>query len=225
MARQRLRRSEPPGINPVFEAALTPRQQERRRRILAVVRRLIGDLGYANLNMRDVALEAGVAHATLYNQFETKDGLVLAALRDNLEQIADRYTPAGQDAVGRYFELLGAVTDQIVDSPRYAEAMTQLMFNAGPSDEVTNLLVAQRIASDRESVRQMIIEGWLTQDAHVDVLARRLTGAFWSTMLLWMKGFIALHDLPGELLGAHRAVLLLRATEAGRVRLVRADRS
>ncbi len=169
--------------------------------------------------MRDVALEAGVAHATLYNQFETKDGLVLAALRDNLERIAAHRASEPQDAVGRYFVLLGAVTDEVVGTPRYAEAMTQLMFNAAPSDEVTKLLVTQRIASDRASVRQMIVEGLLFADTNVDLAARRLTGAFWSSMLLWTKGFVALHDLPGELLGGHRAVLEVLATDAGRLRL------
>lgn len=195
--------------------ALTPRQAERRRRILEAVRRLIGDLGFANLNMRDVAAEAGVAHATLYNLFESKDGLVLAALRDNLDRIANSGGMAGLSALERYFKLLAAVTERIVESPRYAEAMTHLMFNAAPSDGVTRLLVAQRIVADRNAVREMIREGWLVPELDADACARRLTGAFWSAMLLWMKGFVALHDLPREIVTAHRAVLAVGATEAG----------
>ncbi|MES2033088.1 MAG: TetR/AcrR family transcriptional regulator [Pseudomonadota bacterium] len=219
MARRDIGRSRTDRTDEGSGDALTPKQRERRRQILETVRRLIGDVGYASLTMRDVALEAGVAHATLYNQFETKDGLVLAALRDNLERLAAHRVSGRQDAIGRYFELLGAVTEEVVQRPRYAEAMTQLMFNAAPSDEVTNLLVAQRIALDRASVRQMIVEGVLLPDTNVDMAARRLTGAFWSIMLLWTKGFVALHDLPGELHGGHRAVLEALATGAGRVRL------
>lgn len=223
MVRQGVRQSGLSATVGILEAKLTPRQLERRRRILAAVRRQIGERGYASLNMRDVAREAEVANATLYNQFETKDGLVLAALRDNLQQIADSRTAAGQSAIERYFGLLRLVNEQIVASPRYAEAMTELMFNAAPSDEVTDLLVTQRIASDRASVRQMIAEGSLSPDTNVDLVARRLTGAFWSTMLLWMKGFVALHDLSTELTEIHRTVLAPDVTDAGRLSLLPLD--
>ena len=65
----------------------TPRQQERRERILEAARAALSENGYEGLNMRDLALTAGVSPTTLYNQFENKDTLVLAALSDMLQNI------------------------------------------------------------------------------------------------------------------------------------------
>lgn len=156
---------------------LTALQIERRRRILDAVRRQISVSGYSNLSMRDVAAEASIAHATLYNLFETKDGPVITTLRDHLTGILERSGLAGSNAIDRYFRMLSALMNATIENLRYAEAMTRLMFNAPPTDEVTNLLVTQLIAADRRAVRAMITEGILGSDINPHHMVWRLTGA------------------------------------------------
>ncbi len=77
-----------------------PKSSETAERILqAAYRRLAAD-GYARLNMRDVAAEAGVNHALIHYYFGSKDHLVIAVLdaanRRLIERQSQMYeTPGG----------------------------------------------------------------------------------------------------------------------------------
>ncbi len=194
---------------------LTPKQAERRQRILVAVRKLVSNLGYAQVSMRDVAAEAGVAHATLYNLYTNKDNLVLAALQDNIGRVARIRQEENTNPVEKYLGIVRAVVQDVVDGPRYAEAMSQLLFNASPTDDVVKVLIANRIAYDRRSLLDMKDHGLIMDNADLEPLARQLTGTYWSSMLLWMKGFTALHDVPRETIRAHKLVLSAVATKRG----------
>ncbi len=65
---------------PPDPAALPRAQQERRRRIVEAAISLIGRSEYDAIQMRDVATEAGVALATIYRYFTSKEHLYAAAL-------------------------------------------------------------------------------------------------------------------------------------------------
>ena len=112
--------------------SLTRTQIERRERILEAVRDRLSSHGYDGLSMRDLADSANVSPTTLYNLFGGKDALVLAALRDLLDQIAVRV--AQSEATGMQRLLIGAeeIGRQIVATPEYAEGMTRTLFNADP---------------------------------------------------------------------------------------------
>ena len=64
------------------QRSLTPNQQARRARILEAARALVAEHGYDGMIMRDVATAAHVSPTTLYNLYNTKDELLLEALRD-----------------------------------------------------------------------------------------------------------------------------------------------
>ena len=198
------------------DQTLTPKQAERRRRILAAVRKLVGDIGYASFSMRDVAAEAGVAHATLYNLYTNKDNLVLAALQDNIGRLTRIREENFTNTLEKYLGIVRVIVQDVVDGPHFAEAMTQLLFNASPSDDVVRVLMTNRIAHDRTSLLHMREEGLVADDIDVDVIARQLTGTYWSSMLMWMKGFTALHDVPKETIRAHKLVLGAVATTYGK---------
>lgn len=68
-----------PGAPP-DPATLPPAQLERRRRILQAAIDLIGRDEYDAIQMRDIAAEAGVALATIYRYFTSKEHLYAAAL-------------------------------------------------------------------------------------------------------------------------------------------------
>ncbi|MBK5286829.1 MAG: TetR/AcrR family transcriptional regulator [Acidimicrobiia bacterium] len=80
---------------PPDPATLPRAQQERRRRIVDAAIALIGRNEYDAIQMRDVATEAGVALATIYRYFTSKEHLYAAAL---VEWVAEfpltRRTPA-----------------------------------------------------------------------------------------------------------------------------------
>ena len=64
--------------------SLTPRQEERRHRILAAARQMVADHCHEGMVMSHVADRAEVSPTTLYNLYNTKDELLLEALRELL---------------------------------------------------------------------------------------------------------------------------------------------
>lgn len=62
-----------------------PRRKEGRERLLATARDLFTRRGASNVGINDVTATAGVAKMTLYNNFPSKDALVLAVYRDMMD--------------------------------------------------------------------------------------------------------------------------------------------
>jgi TetR/AcrR family transcriptional regulator, cholesterol catabolism regulator len=69
---------------------MTSRQLIRRARIIEAVIDLIADVGADAVQMRDVAQRSGVALATVYRYFSSKDHLLAAALEDWQKRLTRR---------------------------------------------------------------------------------------------------------------------------------------
>jgi AcrR family transcriptional regulator len=69
---------------------MTSRQLIRRARIIEAVIDLIGDVGADAVQMRDVAQRSGVALATVYRYFSSKEHLLAAALEDWQKRLTRR---------------------------------------------------------------------------------------------------------------------------------------
>ncbi|MEO8080149.1 MAG: TetR/AcrR family transcriptional regulator [Caldimonas sp.] len=74
--------------------------------ILRAARTRLIEVGYANLNVRDIAREAGVNHALIGYHFRGKQQLVLAVLDEANRQLLDRQTSMyhGTDSAGRQWQ-------------------------------------------------------------------------------------------------------------------------
>lgn len=68
-----------------------------RAAILRAARDRLVEVGYANLNVRDIAREAGVNHALIGYHFHGKQQLVLAVLDDANRQLLERQSRMYQD--------------------------------------------------------------------------------------------------------------------------------
>src|SRR5260370_13675035 len=73
------------------DMALTKSSETATRILQAAYRRLATD-GYARLNMRDVAAEAGVNHALIHYYFRSKDQLVITVLDEANRRLLERQT-------------------------------------------------------------------------------------------------------------------------------------
>lgn len=174
---------------------LTPRQAERRERILQTVREHLSRFGYDGLSMRDIAEAADVSPTTLYNLFRNKDGLVLAAQQDVLEQMGRVVVDSHAAGIGRLIVTAEAIADQVVRTPRYADAMTRMLLNSDPADPICRMLFGDVIRRNRMLLEEMKSLNEIHKDTDVEQFARHLTSDSWGTILLWMKGFLALQDL------------------------------
>ena len=83
-----------------------PRDGGLDERILSAAAALLDDLGYEATTIAAVAARAGVARATIYRRWPSKDDVVSAVLR---RRVADAPADAPQDAAGALVGLVEAV--------------------------------------------------------------------------------------------------------------------
>jgi AcrR family transcriptional regulator len=198
---------------------LTAVQQQRRERILLSARDQLSQFGYEGLNMRELAVIADVSTSTLYNLYQSKDTLILAALEDQLEDINAVVAETNTLGLGRFLARVEAVADQIVETPKYAEAMGKMLFGADAHDPIVQLLIGSSLSFNREELAEMAGCGELRQETDRNFLARSLSSTGWSTVLMWMKGYVALHDFKQEYVRNAVTMMLPYVTQAAEVRL------
>lgn len=90
-------------VKPVVQTRGRSDGATTRASILQAARRCLCSTGYAQLNVRDIAREAGVNHALINYHFQGKQQLVLAVLDDANNQLLERQkrmyaAPAGAGA-------------------------------------------------------------------------------------------------------------------------------
>ncbi|MCV7348027.1 TetR family transcriptional regulator [Mycolicibacterium rhodesiae] len=124
---------------------MTSGQLARRAKIIEEVIDLIGAVGADAVQMRDVAQRAGVALATLYRYFSSKENLLAAALADWQKRLTRRMLSGGGPADG---DPLPAVLDYL--------RRAQRAFNRNPA--MTALMLQMMTSTDpevRSSIDQM----------------------------------------------------------------------
>lgn len=202
-------------------SALTPLQRARRERILGTTREQLSKLGYDGVNMRDLAAAAEVSPTTLYNLYENKDVLVLSALEDQLAQMGRAAGMQPSAGLEYLLKISSAITRQIVETPRWADAIARLLFQAQPEDPITRTLLTNTVKDRQAALTVMQEAGEIDPDADLASLSRSLMGAAWSTIMLWTKNVITLEALPAEYLRNQLYVLLAAATPKSQHRLTR----
>lgn len=168
---------------------LTPKQEDRRHRILTATREMVADHGYDGMVMSQVADRAGVSPTTLYNLYNTKDELLLEALRD---MVVENYQKLGVEAHGPGWKYLvrvgqnGAWLRRSV--PAYGEAITNALIRATPNDALVELLMRTVRADFRNSLAAMRDRDELLDSVNIDHVATLMMGNYWSTFILLNKG-------------------------------------
>jgi AcrR family transcriptional regulator len=190
---------------------LTANQQQRRTRILEATRNLVTRHGHNGMIMRDVAALAEVSATTLYNLYNTKDELLLEALR---ERVTNTITQATQESDGPGCAYLLAHVSNFCretrKSPAYVAAIAQTLFRASPGDPLAEVLLGGLHTDAMHSLAAM------KEARELQPLATALVGSFWSVFLLWDKGYLELAGLERAQLSGCLSVLIPAA--AGRVR-------
>jgi AcrR family transcriptional regulator len=95
------------------DTAVRPRESAARRRVLDAARRLFYAEGIHAVGIDRVIAEAGVAKATFYHHFPSKDDLVGAYLQEQSDQVRTATVPVGdtpEERILSVFEAIGAYT-------------------------------------------------------------------------------------------------------------------
>jgi len=194
---------------------MTPRQKARRERILSVTLDHLRRHGYESVNMRDLAEAAGVSPTTLYRLFDSKESLVLATIKDLIEQITASVAAQEEAGLRHLFALLRSFANGFVEEPNTASVIPALLFMAAPGAPATEVLLANAMKARRATVIDMKEAGEIDPKSDVEDLAQQLTMATWGPQLLFAKGFVDVNHLADELVKASIWALLPVLTKKG----------
>lgn len=120
---------------------MTSGQLIRRARIIEEVIDLIADVGADAVQMRDVSQRSGVALATVYRYFSSKDHLLAAALEDWQKRLTRRITSAGRqsqrDPLTGMLDYLRRALRAFHRNPEMTALMQQMMTSPIPEARAT----------------------------------------------------------------------------------------
>ena len=176
--------------------------QKRRQRILDAARKMIEQYGVDNLRVRDLADAAGVATATLYNQFGGKDGIVALALK---EDYLERFSIAGMASQGHspaaaLRQLIAQSASDARAKPENTAAVLDFYFRADSDDALRSVA--------HEGVKQFFLailgdvarRDDMVHWAHVDRVADDMVSATYAVLLKWLQGNVPAEELEPRLL-------------------------
>jgi AcrR family transcriptional regulator len=127
----------PPAVGSVPGTALARSQAARRRRVLDAALRLAERGGFDAVQMRDVATEANVALGTVYRYFTSKERLLLEAMVEEIEALAEQLQsrpPVGDTAAARVIDVLSRGTASLQRHPEVTTAMVRAQGAAAPDE-------------------------------------------------------------------------------------------
>lgn len=194
------------GPDPETHAPGRRRPTERRAEVVSrLVEAAVAEVheqGYEGLTVRNVARRAGMAPASAYTYFSSKDHLVAEALWRKLQALA----PAAPDGAGpleRVTAELRALGSFMADDPTLSAACTCALLAPGPDVMALRATIGQEIhARLRRALGPDAPSGVL------QVLELAYTGAMLSTGM----GHLSFGDVADQLTEA--AVLLLAGSES-----------
>jgi TetR/AcrR family transcriptional repressor of bet genes len=100
--------------------------EQRREQIALVACRVVAQYGFEQATIVRIAREAGYTTGMVAHYFDTKQDIVIAALRLILRRIEERLTPSGADGPA---DLLAVLTEALpVDETRYTECAFWIAF-------------------------------------------------------------------------------------------------
>ncbi len=115
---------------------MTSSQLIRRATLVESVIDLIGDVGHEAVQMRDVAQRSGVALATAYRYFRSKEHLLAAALEDWQQRLTRRTLAAARspqpDPLAGVLEYLQRALRAFSRNPEMTALMLQMMTSTDP---------------------------------------------------------------------------------------------
>ncbi len=185
--------------------------------ILAAARRRLCEAGYARLNVRDIARDAGVNHALIGYHFRGKQQLVMAVLDEVNKTLLDRQTRMYQrsaSASEKWQQACDFYEDDLKSG--YVRLLMELMGASFDDAELRSELVPRMLAWHK-LIEAAVADFIAQSELDLPVSARAITawiGWFWTGMEASMT--LGITEKQGHQREALEAVAtLLRLVEAG----------
>lgn len=164
---------------------------DRRQRIIETTRGLIGEVGIEAITMRYLARRCGVAVATLYNQFGSREAIIAQALREDFE---GRYQPFPEHMLpserleARIRESAAAITGSLRD---YTRSVMFFYFHYRPDPDLRGT-IHDFVVQDFTAIARMVesrgeLQPWVNLPQFTDDLVTQL----YSIATKWTQGYIS----------------------------------
>ena len=157
------------------------RQQRTRAEILHAVGEIIGAEGLDGLTMRKLADRAGVAVATLYNQFTDRDGVLVAFVSSGLDQLEfelDEQPAADPIDATR---VLFAALDETIDARKLVWRPVLATLRSVPNAPRMGAVGERIVAAVEADLAKARAANMLVASCNVERLA-------WHIFVSWMRG-------------------------------------
>jgi AcrR family transcriptional regulator len=190
---------------------LTLEQQDRRRRLIDAAFELGAEGGYDAVQMRDVAVTANVALATIYRYFSSKDHLLAAAMTEWTGRLKARVAqspPRGTTAAEQMSDVLHRACKAMERQPKLTVALVRSLSSPDPGVVASGEAMEQQIAAMGNDILDH-----LDPQVRADILS--VLGHVWySALISWANGRRDFPTVVDELDRACR--VLIDPYEAGR---------
>ena len=196
--------------------------ESRRQRILEAARSLIAGGGMQSLSMRKLAAESGLAVATLYNLYGSRDEILFALIQDGV----DRIVPI-LDAEAPIEEPLARCRAVITVSVRFFaenEAIYRPMVVASYEGlsvgaDADRRLAKQAASMQREGIEQAIAQGLLKGSLDPERLGEQIYHGYELAAVQWGFGLLDAAGFRARALYGMVLALLAVASDAVRPEL------
>jgi AcrR family transcriptional regulator len=193
-------------------ASMTSRQLIRRAKIIEAVTDLIGEVGPEAVQMREVAQRSGVALATAYRYFRSKEQLLGAALQDWQERLTRRTLSASRssqpDPLTGVLDYLRRAQRAFGRNPKMTALMLQMMTSTDPDIGTT----LDRMNQTNTEMFDLLLQGFPTEE--VPNLSFALNSILTSAINGVLMGRMSLEESETRVEWTARA--LLGHAEAGK---------
>jgi AcrR family transcriptional regulator len=183
---------------------LTAEQQDRRRRLIDAAFELGAEGGYDAVQMRDVAVTANVALATIYRYFSSKDHLLAAAMTEWTARLQGRVAqspPRGETAADQMVDVLHRACKAMERQPKLSVALVRALSSADAGVTESASAVQQQIAAMGNDILAD-----LSPTVRADILA--VLGHVWySALVSWANGRRDFASVMQELERASRVLI------------------
>jgi AcrR family transcriptional regulator len=177
---------------------LTERQAELAQRLVSAAEHEAETQDYNRISVRSIAKRAGVAPATAYTYFSSKDHLLAEVLWRRIHELPEPVVDCQLPAAERVAEMIRFMGIGIVESPAIVAATTRALLAAGPDVQAAR----ERIGG--EILRRLASA--LGPDANPEVLGV-LNITYSGAMLAAGLGHFTFAELPDLLARAARLLL------------------
>jgi len=166
------------------------RQAQTRRDVIEAAGSLIAEGGVVGLTMRKLAERAGVAVATLYNQFGDRDGVIVAFVSSGLDQLEielDEQPDAGPiDTTRQLFE---ALDEECASEPEVWRPIFASL-RAGADTHGMGAVGDRVVSYIEHDLAQASAAGLFAVDVDAEQLARHIFITRMNRLEKWANGII-----------------------------------